>query len=60
MTDDERLRLENVLWQYRACFAYDKDDFGCCNMFEAHIQLKRDFVPSWTPERKVHPGSSSE
>ena len=53
MSEDERIRLENVLWQYRACFAYDKDDFGCCNMFQAHIQLKRDFVPSWTPERKV-------
>ena len=53
MSETEKQRLRDVLWQYRSCFAYDKDDFGCCNMFEAHIQLKRDYVPSWTPERKV-------
>ncbi len=51
MTAEERIRLEDVLWQYRSCFAYDKDDFGCCNMYTAHIDLKRDFVPSWTPSR---------
>ncbi len=53
MTKEERSQLEEVLWKYRACFAYDKDDFGCSNMFQAHIDLKRDYTPSWTPERKV-------
>ena len=53
MTDEELTRLQDVLWKYNSCFAVDKDDFGCCNMFQAHIQLKRDYTPSWTPERKV-------
>ena len=53
MSESETQRLKDVLWQYRSCFAYDKDDFGCCNMFNAHIDLKRDSVPSWTPERRV-------
>ena len=53
MNQGEKRRLKDVLWRHRSCFAYDKDDFGCCNMFQAHIELKRDYVPSWTPERKV-------
>ena len=53
MTPEERAKLQDVLWRYNSCFAVDKDDFGCCNMFQAHIQLKPDYTPSWTPERKV-------
>ncbi len=53
LSAEEKSRLKDVLWKYRTCFAYDKDDFGCCNMFQAHIQLKRDYVASWTPERKI-------
>ena len=53
MSGEETARLNEVLWKYRSCFAVDKDDFGCCNMFKAHIQLKQDHVPSWTPERKA-------
>ena len=53
MTKEELARLQEVLWKHRSCFAVDKDDFGRCNMFESHIQLKQNHIPSWTPERKV-------
>lgn len=53
ITEEERKRLKEVLWDNRSCFAVDNNDFGCCNMYKAHITLKRDFVPSWVPERKI-------
>ena len=54
ITDAERRRrLKEVLWEYRSCFAYDGDGFGCCNMFQEHITLKNDYTPTWVPERKI-------
>ncbi len=49
MTDVERERLKDIIWKYRKCFSYDEYDIGCCNMFEADIQLKEGVAPSWTP-----------
>lgn len=48
MTNSEHERLKNIIWNNRACFSYDEFDIGCCNMYEANIQLKEGIEPCWT------------
>ena len=46
-------RLKEIVWKNRRVFSYDESDLGCCNMYEAHIELKEGYTPSWTPSRPV-------
>jgi len=51
LTKTERERLQRIVWENRHCFSYDKEDLGCCNMYTAKIDLKKDHSPRWTPSR---------
>ena len=53
MTHEERLKLEDLLWEYRDCFSSGPFDLGKCTIEEADIQLKNDYKPRWIPARPV-------
>ncbi|KAL5247030.1 hypothetical protein ACHWQZ_G019036 [Mnemiopsis leidyi] len=48
MTDSERKRMEQIIWEYRGCFSRNEFDIGCCTEFEAEIKLKEGASPAWT------------
>ena len=44
--------LREVMWKNRKQFSRDKHDIGTgCKLFEAKIDLKRNFQPQWVPCR---------
>ena len=51
--EEDKKKLEDVLWKYRDCFSKDANDIGDCNMFQAKIELQHDATPTWIPSRPV-------
>ena len=49
----EMSSLKNLLWEHRSAFSYDDADLGCCNMYEAKLELKPNHQPKWIPSRPV-------
>ena len=49
----EMEELKNLLWEYRSTFSYDDSDLGCCNMYEAKLELKPNYQAKWIPSRPV-------
>ena len=53
ITDEEKQRMRNIVWNYRHCFSQHPHDLGTCNFYEAEISLKPEARPRWVPARPV-------
>ena len=53
LSSKERGELQDLVWEYRDCFSKNEFDLGCCNFYEAKIELKPDHKPSWVRSRMV-------
>ena len=53
ITPQERHHLKSIVWKYRDCFSRGPFDLGECTTYEAEINLKHDYTPTWVPARPV-------
>ena len=47
LSEQQRSRLESILWDNREIFSKNDFDIGCANFYEADIRLKHDHEPCW-------------
>ena len=49
ISEQDRRRLKEIIWERRGCFSTHEFDLGTCNFFEAEIDLKPDARPQYVP-----------
>ena len=53
ISEEDKNDLQETVWEYRSIFSSGEHDLGCCNFFEAHLQLKDNYKPRWVPSRRI-------
>ena len=53
ISDSDKGRLKDILWNHRKCFSTHEFDLGTCNFFTAEINLKPDAQPQYVPPISV-------
>ena len=53
LSPEELSNFKDIIWKYRSTFSFDDHDLGRCNMYEAKLELKPGYKPSWVPPRPV-------
>ena len=53
VSPQQRKDLESVCWENKDAFSLGEEDIGCCNFFQAHIELKENANPRWVPSRPI-------
>ena len=45
LSQSEMDALKDLLWTYKSTFSHNNKDLGCCNMYEAKLELKPNYQP---------------
>ena len=52
LTNEQRVKVNDLLWEYRDCFANSLEELGSTHMVEHEINLKPDARPYYCPRTK--------
>ena len=53
ISESEKDELRELCWNYKSIFSTNEHDLGCCNFYEAHLELKENYKPRWVPSRPI-------